>query len=200
MTTANAYKRRLRKLLLNASEAQRVDGMRWYDKARDDIATMADTHGFSPVVAADVVAALSPACVWERNLVDAGNMMAAARNITPRPRVSTYGPMADKAWKIAGGLADLAQVTTAKATKVRAFADNLKAAGSTAVVVDRWIVRAAEGIADIDTNQSVSPKQYREISAAIKALAVEYDLMPYQVQAIIWIVVRPEKSNAYKEN
>jgi len=88
--------------LATAGELQ--EGLEWYHRANRVAASIASAHGISLETAAGVIAALSPNNRWERNIVDAENIIRAysiggtdeAENV----KVCTYGKMKDKAIQI----------------------------------------------------------------------------------------------------
>ena len=88
--------------LATAGELQ--EGLEWYGRANRVAAEIASAHGISLETAAGVIAALSPNNRWERNIVDAENIIRVysiggaeeALNV----KVCTYGKMKDKAIQI----------------------------------------------------------------------------------------------------
>ena len=88
--------------LATAGELQ--EGLEWYHRANRVAASIASAHGISLETAAGVIAALSPNNRWERNIVDAENIIRVysiggaeeAMNV----KVCTYGKMKDKAIQI----------------------------------------------------------------------------------------------------
>ena len=87
-----------------ATTGERQEGIEWYNRANRVAAAIASEHGISLETAAGVIAALSPNNRWERNIVDAENVIRAytvggaeeAANV----KVCTYGKMRDKAIQI----------------------------------------------------------------------------------------------------
>ena len=87
-----------------ATAGERQDGIEWYHRAYRVATRIAETHGESIETVAGVIAALSPNNRWERNIVDAENVIRAytvggaeeAANV----KVCTYGKMRDKAIQI----------------------------------------------------------------------------------------------------
>ena len=87
-----------------ATTGERQEGIEWYHRAYRVAARIAETHGESIETVAGVIAALSPNNRWERNIVDAENVIRAysiggveeAENV----KVCTYGKMRAKAIQI----------------------------------------------------------------------------------------------------
>ena len=88
--------------LATAGEVQ--EGLEWYNRANRVAASIASAHGISLETAAGVIAALSPNNRWERNIVDAENIIRvyaiAGAEEAMNVKVCTYGKMKDKAIQI----------------------------------------------------------------------------------------------------
>ena len=108
-----------------ATTGERREGMEWYNRANRVAADIASEHGISLETAAGVIAALSPNNRWERNIVDAENVIRAfsiggseeAENV----KVCTYGKMRTKAIQIleASSIADYVSILNGR--KITAF-------------------------------------------------------------------------------
>jgi len=108
-----------------ATSGERVEGMEWYNRANRVAATIAAEHGISLETAAGVIAALSPNNRWERNIVDAENVIRAfsiggaeeAENV----RVCTYGKMRTKAIQILEATSIVDHASILNGRKITAF-------------------------------------------------------------------------------
>lgn len=108
-----------------ATSGERVEGMEWYNRANRVAATIASEHGISLETAAGVIAALSPNNRWERNIVDAENVIRAfsiggaeeAENV----RVCTYGKMRTKAIQILEATSIVDHASILNGRKITAF-------------------------------------------------------------------------------
>lgn len=144
----------------------------WYDDATaiaDDIARRMDIpreHG------AAIISAFSPRMPWARNV-------ALALAFADGEEVRAMGShiRAAQACAVDG-------IDALRGPKTNAFARAI-AGDPDAIVVDVWMMRAAGMTTDAPT-----VVQYREISAAVDALAREYGMTPRVMQALVWIVVR----------
>ena len=87
-----------------ATTGERQEGVEWYHRANRVAAAIASEHGISLETAAGVIAALSPNNRWERNVVDAENVIRAytvgGAEEADNVKVCTYGKMRDKAIEI----------------------------------------------------------------------------------------------------
>ena len=108
-----------------ATSGERVEGMEWYNRANRVAATIASAHGISLETAAGVIAALSPNNRWERNIVDAENVIRAfsiggaeeAENV----KVCTYGKMRTKAIQILEATSIVDHASILNGRKITAF-------------------------------------------------------------------------------
>ena len=108
-----------------ATSGERVEGMEWYNRANRVAATIASEHGISLETAAGVIAALSPNNRWERNIVDAENVIRAfsiggaeeAENV----KVCTYGKMRTKAIQILEATSIVDHASILNGRKITAF-------------------------------------------------------------------------------
>jgi len=108
-----------------ATSGERVEGMEWYNRANRVAATIAAEHGISLETAAGVIAALSPNNRWERNIVDAENLIRAysiggaeeAENV----KVCTYGKMRTKAIQILEATSIVDHASILNGRKITAF-------------------------------------------------------------------------------
>lgn len=86
-----------------ANVADKTNGQSWYPVAYSVACTLADQYNVSPIVAAGVIAALSPRNKWERNITDAENMLRV-HSVDPDSvgsvKVCTFGTNKAKAIRI----------------------------------------------------------------------------------------------------
>ena len=158
-----------------ASRAQRLSGLSWYHRARQDINTLSADLGLPPRHVAYAVAALSAQMQWSRNLEvvrDLANGLDA---------LGMRGPVEQARACLHGDLSALS------GAKVTAFAFAL-CGDSSAAVIDRWMMRALLGT----NTKKVSPtqRQYGVITKALKVAARMSGLTTSQFQAVVWLQVR----------
>lgn len=170
-----------------ATPKQWQDGMLWYHTAHTFAEGLAMEYGIGTARASAVIAVLSPANDWDRNLVDADAVCQAWRNKTYDAQSTTYGIQVRKAYAILDNPnADiLSMIGTSAARKTKAFFQNiLWPSTSLAVTADRWICRA------LGAPEKPSAKVYNAISDAFTRVAKARGIMPSQAQAIVWVMVR----------
>lgn len=189
--TQPVIRRRFRSALRSATPEQWLAGSTWYADAHKQVAELAARQGVSVSTAAGVVAAISPGLRWERNVYHAERIIDAALSGESKvePGVPTYSRAnVNKAFAIARG-SDPREVLSGP--KVTAFYVLLRDGGSDDVVcVDGHMGMMARGIREQVRSDSgnVSPAQYREIVAALRAEGERAGLQPCQAQAIAWLV------------
>lgn len=144
----------------------------WYIKANELANELANESGYSVEQCSSVISAFSPRCPWSRNVKLArefirGNKVGALPvSIRNAERALSMG------FDALNGL------------KTNNFARNI-AGDLDAVTIDIWMIRAA-GI----EKKSVNKTEYRQLSSEVKELAPKYNLMPAELQALIWIAIR----------
>ncbi len=170
-----------------ATPLQISEGKNWYKIAQTYCKQIAKQTGVNHKTVAAVVSALSPSSKWGRNLVDAealigGWLVNDCHNVT----VSTYNQNKIKAIRI---LENQSQTLGASrgVYKTVCFWHNLCFPNSQRVVIDRWIMRA---VFPSIKKEVATGKLYLKIEEAFQRLAAELNLKPYELQAIIWIVIR----------
>tara|TARA_B110000858_G_scaffold51518_1_gene59668 strand:- start:523 stop:1128 length:606 start_codon:yes stop_codon:yes gene_type:complete len=173
-----------------ATEAEVREGKAWYAEAMEFTKYLSVTFNLSQVVSAGVVSALSPNNKWERNKIDAFNLIQAFKNgeSMDSVKVCTYGANKRRAWAIMSG--DLKMLR--KARKTHAFALNVGMMDESVVTIDKWMLRAfvstSQTPKDLPTN--ITPVQYDRLSAHFCKVAKRMGHKPYELQAIMWVTIR----------
>lgn len=182
--------RRVKAWAERASDREREEGLRWYEEAMQFADYLSITFNVSKVVAAGVISALSPNNRWERNKIDAFNLIQAYRDGRTMDDVSvcTYTNNKRRAWGILSGDAEMLR----KARKTHAFALNVGAMDESVVTIDKWMLRAfvTTSLKPKDVPTSCTPVQYDRLSAHFCKVARGMGYKPYELQAIIWVTIR----------
>lgn len=174
-----------------ASEAEKIEGIEWYERASRLAYSLSKQSGYSLEQCAAVIAALSPQNPWQRNCIDAENMIMAED--PAMIKVGTFNNNKQKAIRILKGEAPL---DVLGGLKVRDFYRSIMADVS-AVCVDghAYSIWLGERVSTTDTPK-ITPKMYETIkqdyvSATGKINEITgSSFTPYQVQAITWVVHR----------
>lgn len=181
----NTITLRLLNIFSNASASQRSIGLNWYLDAHK----IAKKHGISHNKACGVISALSPNNKWNRNILDADKFI---KEPSLETKACTYTVNRVKALKILSIENDSDISSILGGTKTKSFYDNILNKNSEMVTVDLWMYRAAE--------LPMSNKNYKLISDSIRSISSVVKLKPYQVQAILWVVIRDSTSNKVVTN
>lgn len=183
------YKRNILELYEYATEDEIDAGLSWYQRANRFAAALATTYRVTLDTAAGVIAALSPGCSWEKNMIDATRLLENGDRAT----VSTYGKMKRKALRILYN-GDKSSSDYLGDAKIQCFYQNIVAPDRPGrVTVDRHAVRAAVDYGmtyDEAIYYCNTPAKYDVIESAYKMAADELGILPQELQAIVWLVYR----------
>ncbi len=201
---ANGSTANLQTILNQATSADRIEGLTWYQKARNEINYIAQEKDIPFIVTAAVVALLSPGKAWHQNVPAASEVIDIWLH-GGGPKDVTFGLGAGrlpvtKAFR-ALEVWHKEQVITLEywqgvvgalnpnGPKVPAFFDNLVNHDSLRVTIDShalaaWIGRKANG--SLGFKESV----YTLVEYQYQELAKRNGLKPYQLQATIWLIQR----------
>lgn len=171
----------LRAVWAQATEADRVQGLAWYREANAIVHEWSAHYGVSVETVASVVAALSPQCRWERNLICATNVldekpMSLGEGALPANYRKAEAILHDRATSILPYFKS--------APKVASFQQNLQG-NLEYVTVDTHVAQAA--LADPTIKTSLKWAQYVVFAEVYAAEAIKVGLSPAEYQAVIWV-------------
>jgi hypothetical protein len=167
-------------------------GKSWYREASIFAEDVANVAGVSKEIAVGIIAALSPQCSWPNNKQSAINLLYTGE----ATGYTGYKVNIAKARRIIAGenIDTVLGKGSRYGAKVRAFYDNiLNPSTSEHVTIDTHAIRAAYDIADVprDLIRAVFESKLNvEVQDAYKKVAKEFNLVPCQFQAIVWLVVK----------
>ena len=179
-----------------ATVAEQQEGVSWYPAARGIARGLAERYGVSEAQAVGVIAALSPRNRWERNVLDAENLISAYVSGGPAQamlvKVCTFTGNKRKAVAVLGlSVADAFEAVLAilSGPKLKEFASCI--AGLPDVCIDGhafciWNGHRT-GLADVP---SIGVKLRRQIKADYVAAAEIRGLTPAAMQAVTWCAWR----------
>lgn len=186
----NTVKHRIMKQYSTLTDSEKEQGAAWYKIAHDKAQELALKHGIDLDRSAAIIAILSPGTAWNLNLKDADAVMSQGEQAI----VTTYGANKRKA---AGLLnADRNPADYVSGLKVTSFYSNiLYPESSDAVTIDRHMIRALLRTSDPKVHAQVfnSRKKYDALAECIRAAAKNLNLVPCQLQAMLWLKVRETK-------
>jgi len=199
-TTSTIGTRNILAVFALASRGEHVEGRSWYSRANAIACEIANEHGISVEQAAGCIAALSPSNRWERNIVDAENLVRAftiggadeAMNV----KVATYGKMKAKAIKcLEGSSSDREQQTILNGRKIVAFYRCIIGFGDT-VCVDGHAYSIWFGDRMTLANvPNIGKRLYQEITGDyIEAARILTEsgngITCFELQAVTWVAWR----------
>ena len=199
-TTSTIGTRNILAVFALASRGEHVEGRSWYSRANAIACEIANEHGISVEQAAGCIAALSPSNRWERNIVDAENLVRAftiggadeAMNV----KVATYGKMKAKAIKcLEGSSSDREQETILNGRKIVAFYRCIMGFGDT-VCVDGHAYSIWFGDRmTLASVPNIGKRLYQEITGdyieAARMLAENgTPITCFELQAVTWVTWR----------
>lgn len=190
-TTSRKIENKLIKWFEAANALDIESGKAWYREAQTYAQFLSETFKIDSYTCAAVISALSPNNKWERNKVDAFNVIQAFKAKKKPEDVSccTYNANKQKAFEILKGNLEL----SAKSPKTHAFAMNVGLLSPDHITVDKWHIRAcltspSDGIKE--TVEVVTPAQYRRLEAITVKVAKKYGLKGFEFQAIVWVTIK----------
>jgi len=161
-----------------------------YRKYNRIMCKLAEKCGTTPRIASAVFAALSPNNDYHGNLRDTHTvLMASKQNLfSDEFKVSTYGNNKRKALYIADGADPLDQI---RAKKTRNFFLNVdNPIDREPVTIDGHMINIWRGWRERLVGLRSTPALYDEIADGVRRTAAGLDLIPCELQAILWITWR----------
>jgi len=170
MTTRNILK-----IYRSASPEQVEAGMTWYFRAHDLAVELAGDSA----IGAGVIAALSPNCSWDQNVV------MARRAFDTGVVSGTFGDAERKAQAILDG-GDPREILGGR--KVRSFFENIvDPSNPVPVTVDRHSYDLSMGArSQNDKRPAIGKRKYAELTEYHYRAAKIMGVMPHQIQAVTW--------------
>ena len=177
----------LNRLYNEATEADKKSGENWYLTAHEICLKLQEDNKnvFTLEQIAGVIAALSPRNKWERNILDAANVLRAVRlKKSPEAvKVCTFNKNKQKAFNIAKGEEEIKP----SSKKTFAFVNNIARLDKNFVTIDLWHLRACFG-ATIDSG--LTPKIYDQLQEITIEEAEKNNIDGFKFQAVIWESLR----------
>jgi len=165
-------------------------GLNWYNEFYlwcNDLSLIYDKSTFE---IASIFSALSPRNKLHKNKIDTITVLEATKN-NLRPehvKVSTFDTNKNKAFNIALNKDSISK----DSLKTYSFCQNIGNLNSNFVTIDVWQLRA---LTLKKENKTPTKLEYLQLVDVHKKLAKKYNILAYQLQAIIWVNLR----NNYKK-
>lgn len=183
------YVKNIKAVYKQSTGKEYLDGVRWYREAKAKGQEIADRNKVPLHIAVGVIAALSPTNKWERNLVDADNLIHhfMIGGYMEDVNVSTYNTMKLKAWTILNTMGDYEETAIIlNGPKITDFYRCIM--GENVCVIDghAWCIanndrRVLQEVPNIGKRLRVAMQE------AYKEAGVSDGLTAYEMQAITWL-------------
>ena len=192
MTARN--QKHIQALLDLASAAETAGGMSWYKEANQVALTLADRYEIPEETAAGVIAALSPRNKWDRNLVDAENIIAAyvagGAEACDDVKVCTFGANKQKAVEIlTWNAGEAVALEILSGPKLREFYSCILGRDDVCIDGHAYSIWFGDRVT-LAKVPSIGKKLREEIKKDYLAVAKKNNLKGYEVQAITWVAHR----------
>jgi hypothetical protein len=181
MRTITRYKRDIIKLFNDTTEVNYSNGITWYKDANKYAKKLSRDFKIPLNKVVGVMAALSPNNKWARNKIDTRNFLAVPSLDT---KVCTFINQRRKAIAILESNGTSKQIEVIlNGIKTRNFYHNIRFyETSDKVTVDMWAFRSV-GAEEKLKNVPMVTQAYQEV-------ATELNIVPHQLQAVVWGVIR----------
>ena len=176
----NTYIKNIEKVLSKATNKNYLNGMTWYDRAHKHCKMLSEVYNIPLFQVVGILAALSPRNKWERNLKDVEQVILQGN----KARVGTFNKMKHKAVLCLKAKNEHEVIKILNGVKITSFFKNIFYIKDNSVTIDVWAMRV------VDFEGNLTAKRYKEIERAYISVANKYEMLPKQVQAITWGVVR----------
>lgn len=183
------YHENIMAILDQANSTDYIDGETWYKKARLDCYEISRKYSISFRKTCAILSALSPRNRWERNKKDLETIIMECQGLIPYGKYGTYGNMVKKAKLIYFSKVDSIEMMLKllNGPKIKSFFLNIYDYNSDCVTVDSWIQLIALGeYLAVDKRPSLSKVDYNLIANSIKLIAIEKNVSPPVLQAVLW--------------
>ena len=194
MAHANTNQRHIQAVLDLASAQDWAEGRTWYSTAHEAAEHIGRTYGVSTSTAAGVIAALSPRNKWERNLIDAEQLIstyvAAGTQAAKAVKVCTFTNNKAKALRILecdGSPSSVRAILSGP--KLTEFFNCIVAADDVCIDGHAYAIWFGQRLT-LDKVPSIGIKLRRAIKADYVAVAAANGLKPFEAQAITWTAWR----------
>ena len=170
-----------------ANSSQIKHGKEWYKLANYECTIIAIKHNIDLYKVIQVVSALSPRNKWNRNLIDADNLIDAfvSNKDINSFKVCTFNNNKYKAWTVLKDKIDI----TSNSLKTYNFVNSILLMNS-ALTIDIWHLRACF-LNDIKINNaSIGKTAYNQIKDLTLNKAKNVGLRGYEYQAVIWLTTQ----------
>jgi hypothetical protein len=175
------------------------NGVKWYEQANNYACELANKYGLPVEKSAGIISALSPMITWEQNKRDAEVLIQGltlgidTSEQYKVHRFSTYSKNVIKGEQIFYSDQPVVNFFSDKTgpKTLSFFLNILRPTEQTRVTIDRHAIAAWQGVKDgTGGSRRVTTAQYKKIESDYVSVANKVNLLPHQLQAIIWVTYK----------
>ena len=173
-----------------------TEGRNWYAQAHTIACNLASRYSISRAQAAGVIAALSPRNKWERNVLDAENLIqafkAAGKEGAATVKVCTFGGNKQKAIRILEltTVSDASVLDVLSGPKLKEFYSCIADIYGEVCIDGHAYSIWTGGRVTLANVPSIGIKLRQQIKADYIRAADEANIRPHEMQAVTWCVWR----------
>lgn len=179
-----------------ASAAEVVEGRSWYARACSVAIHLANRYGVSHMQATGVIAALSPRNRWERNVLDAENLIQAytrgGAEVASLVRVCTFNSNKAKAIRFLAEVpcTDADALAILSGPKLKEFYSCISGIRNVVCIDGHAYSIWTGGRITLNAVGAISKKTRQEVNDDYVKAAAEVGITPADMQAITWLAWR----------
>jgi len=170
------------------------DGVTWYALAQADARRMAIYYSIPLTTAVGVIASLSPNNKWERNVINAKDLIEGYLNGEHKEsiKVSTYHAMKDKAWSMLEDMLETDEdiLTRLNGQKIKSFYECIMGYDACCIDGHAYNIWRYERVGLTTDKTNIGKKLYAEIQGDYVRVAKKLGMKAYELQAITWVAWR----------
>lgn len=169
------------------------EGLEWYKDANDFCIKQSVLYKIDVYIVASVLSALSPRNKWEQNKKDCIKVLNAVnKGLKPEDiKVCTFNANKYKAFNIAQNKT----VLNNSSLKTFNFLNNISFLCENSLTIDIWHLRVCFNKSIKIDNAAIGKIAYGQIKDLTLKKAKQFNLKGYELQAVLWLVIR----NNYKK-
>jgi len=192
MTVKN--RNNIEKVFKLATPEEIKDGVTWYALAQADARRMAIYYSIPLTTVVGVIASLSPNNKWERNVINAKDLIEGYLNGEHKEsiKVSTYHAMKDKAWSMLEDMLETDEdiLTRLNGQKINSFYECIMGYDACCIDGHAYNIWRYERVGLTTDKTNIGKKLYAEIQGDYVRVAKKLDMKAYELQAITWVAWR----------
>jgi hypothetical protein len=174
------------KVYLQSTETEKIIGLQWYSDQHNYLKDMASHFDVPMELVCGITAVLSPSISWQSNVNLTYHVLKFKGKIPSNIKTPCYRINLKKAIKIYKKKRVFPTLSGPKVTQF--YLNLLNPFDDNNITIDSFMIGCFYDISDRkNVGKHAGKKSIEFLKSEIKELAVKYDLLPLQFQAIVWI-------------